>query len=305
MLDTEYKRGYIVAKSFEVIQNIIPKDFKLFTTKNYIFAYDKLEKFQTHEFSSVSVSVFGDIYSLDNSELVSKELAIRLQKNEKDFFTYLKSTYGRFLIIYTINDKVSLLTDATSMRSLFYKTFEKEIVCTSHPYLLTKAKSKIQFPLKYGYPGNLTPLEDVKILTPNTMLDLNNGKITRFFPTLMPSYKKKFTYKEVSNNFIAHMKIVLPKVLSQYPNISMSLTAGIDSRITFALIKLVAPEYLKKIKFFTYKNKIKDDEFDADVDVTKIIAKEYGLNHVVYNRDDYKDTDLIKKVEDATYYHST
>lgn len=99
--------------------------------------------------------------------------------------------WGRFLVVYTnLSDETYLLTDATSMRSVFY-TVNGIPVCSSHPYLLSKERVEHQFPIRYGYPGNLTPIKDVKILTPNTRISLNTGTISRFFPGLMPLEIKK------------------------------------------------------------------------------------------------------------------
>ena len=84
----------------------------------------------------------------------------------------------------------------------------------------------------------------------------------------------------------------------------MSLTAGLDSRVTLALLKLAIPEHISKIKFITYKN-LNVGDFDADIEISKILSSYYELDHVLYDRNDYCNKNLIQKIKNITYYSGT
>ena len=304
---SEYPFGYLLTKDKKSIESKIPDGFVIFE-EDIVLAYDEAQSFVYDNKEDSFVGILGDIYfiekSISNQEIVTI-LTEKLCSSEKEFFKFLKKTLGRFLVIYKKNNLIYTLSDATSMRSVFF-TISQPTIISSHPYLLSTEKAEFQFPIKYGYPGNITPLKDVKILTPNMRLDLNSGKINRFYPGIMEYDTTKQTVDDISELLITSSKNVLKEMENRDLKISASLTGGMDSRVTFALLNLANEKNLKKIDFWTYKNKetpnYKMEDIDPDVEVTKILAKKYNLKHTIFDRDKYKNKDFAKKLKDISYY---
>ena len=257
--------------------------------------YDPNNQFISYMLDNTSLIIIGDIYDIGrddtantsitniSSHLSSSQLAARLfealQQSEALFFQALKHVWGRFALIYSTKKLgTHILTDATSMRGIFYAQ-EDAVICASHPYMLSNKNVDDPFPIRYGYPGNLTPIEGVKILTPNTRLCLTTGQLSRFYPGLMPiSSSKVKTIQEVATLFINSSSHILQQLVLAKPKICVTLTGGLDSRVTLALLLLAVPDKIAKIKFITYKNQNRAD-FDTDVETTRILAKRYRLDH--------------------------
>lgn len=270
-------------------------------------AYDPNVPFLSFYHEGVGVIIIGDIFSIEDQSSPDEIicfLANELYKNEFYFFQSLKKIWGRFALIYSSpTSGTNILTDATSMRGVFYST-KDSVICSSHPYLVGNVNSTEVFPIKYGYPGNKTPIQDVKILTPNTMLNLDTGEINRFYPGIMQvEYHNPKTTTSVATAFVVSCKNILKKLANSDKKLCVTLTGGLDSRVTLALLMLSIPEQITKIKFITYKNNNTGD-FDRDVEVSKILAKKYNLDHVVFDRNNFSNPELRKDAVMSTYYHS-
>ncbi|MDV7394360.1 hypothetical protein RZS08_23460, partial [Arthrospira platensis SPKY1] len=128
---------------------------------------------------------------------------------------------------------------------------------------------------KYYMPGNLTPVNQVYILTPNTLLQVNDYQIIRYFPreNLEESSDIDSIVDYISSKFVQQLTL-----LSESKSLLFSLSAGLDSRTTVSASKFIKD----KSTYFTYY--IEEDGFNSrilwnDLVVAKSIFDSLGLNH--------------------------
>ncbi len=96
-------------------------------------------------------------------------------------------------------------------------------------------------------PANYSPVENVLVLTPNTFLDSKNKTVVRFWPR---ENLENNTLDNVVESVIKYTDIQLKLLKNKYKIIN-SLSGGMDSRRTLALLK----EHVDDITFFTYSRK--------------------------------------------------
>src|SRR5690606_15856613 len=148
-----------------------------------------------------------------------------------------------------------LLTDATGIKSAYYYYREKRLV-SSHLKLAAlnarHAEQRDAMPFRFGFPGHWTPCKNIYIVTPNTKLDLERFRCSRFWPTKPVSPR---SVQEAADHARHLMRNALTYLARNY-NPIVSVTAGIDSRVTLALTK-----GFEGIKYFTYYR-----SEDADTD---------------------------------------
>lgn len=298
----EYPYGYLLSIT-RIEDSLVPSGYRLvFDEKIRVFA-DPALSISACKQSHACVLILGDVYSLNTntSKSIAESLCRKLVESEFKFFSAVKHLWGRFLIAYyTHNLGPFAFTDATGMRSAFYSKNRKVIF--SHPYMLGKHPADVIFKPKYGYPGNLTPIKDTFVLTPNTRITLFSCSISRFYPGLMEVDSGHLSASQAADLFINDCKKLLNDLASGN-NLFVSLTGGLDSRVTLALILLCIPQYLDKIMFFTYRTKEKD-VLDHDIVIASVLAKEFKLNHFVFSPSDYSDRSIEARILGATYYHS-
>src|SRR5699024_8636506 len=111
-----------------------------------------------------------------------------LKQGEGTFFRALDNYSGRHAIIFGNYGNISIVTDATGMRAVFYAA-EGRIVA-SHALLVERALGgrivRNDLPFRYGYPGNRTPYERTRLLTPNTSYWMTAHVVRRFWPVAPP-----------------------------------------------------------------------------------------------------------------------
>ncbi|MEI2419359.1 hypothetical protein V6O07_03730, partial [Arthrospira platensis SPKY2] len=119
---------------------------------------------------------------------------LNLQNQETNFHQYLDFLAGRYLVIYEKEGNVRVLHDACGTKTIYYYILSRhssQILISSHLDLIHKiadvpnVKIKQEFYSMYMnkfFPGNLTPLDQVYILTPNTLLDVKSCEIVRYYP---------------------------------------------------------------------------------------------------------------------------
>ncbi|WP_375749806.1 hypothetical protein [Vibrio sp. HN007] len=301
----EFPLGFIVSTEYAVSHNITPPDFNIVNFGAFTISHDSgLKLLSSSTQYGGTVAILGDAY-LDNIPETSMGdvlalLCSSLEVDEARFYSTLKNVWGRFCIIYHNDGKTVVLPDATASKAVFY-TSSRKSVCASHPYLLSSILNN-EFPLKWGYPGNRTPLKGVKMLTPNTALELEKG-VRRFYPGQMPLSVTARSPKEAAEDFILSARNLLPELYKRKNKVCLTLTGGLDSRVSLALLILCVPEFKHKTRFITYLNHNKQHgRFDADVDVSKLIAERFGLDHIVFDRESYKSDPDLFNIKKSTYY---
>lgn len=266
------------------------------------FYWDKNNEFAY--FSDVEtggyVALLGLVVDLLNDSIVLTEIAQNLLKtlleSESLFFDYLDLLSGRYVVIYRQSRRAPpyMLGDATNMLKVNYSNGNK--ISSSNIFLIDELvgggkvwrKSYLENRTlwKYGSLGDLSPIEGVKILTPNHRLNLNSYEINRFYP--------RAKIQENSNvcliaGIVYEMFDRQQSLLEKKYNIYNSLTAGLDSRFTLA----VAKKNKDKQIFFTY---LFNDAHLVDAQVASKLAKKLGLNHKLLVGDIYKYQHLLENI---------
>ena len=120
------------------------------------------------------------------------------------------------------------------------------------------------------YAGHATPFESVWVLTPNTLLDMNEKRVRRFFPREPLS---SLSADHAAEAVAPILRRTVESICSQH-KVVMSLTGGFDSRVTLAAARRVAPQ----IEFFTY---VQPGEpiHEGDFEAARAIAEGVGLRH--------------------------
>lgn len=302
-------RGYILTQSAAVF----PEGFISYTLPNgEYFSYDKTEDFFIETVrdgisTSTWVAIYGDAIDLRDplkkGQEIARDLADSLLQAELSFFNNLDYIGGRYVIVYYINNDIKILNDATGLKTVFYSACFNYI--SSHVELIKDNLNNCRHSevfefrkeLANGYPGIETPYENIKILTPNTLINKTLSKISRYFPR---ENLVSGQVDEVVDSVYGYLKSYLEGLLNR-SKLAISLTAGRDSRVTLA----VAKGLYNDITFFTYSG---HPAHEIDVKIAKIIAKKFGLNHVIIDKslsdDEKEDFKLMNKVlSKNTYYN--
>ncbi|GHA01210.1 hypothetical protein DC083_03430 [Ignatzschineria ureiclastica] len=236
--------------------------------------------------------------SIDKSmDALFESLKSNKMHEELDFYS------GRYVIIYYEEGKIKALSDATSMKSIYYndnfnivsshfsyfKKIDESITLSAlEKYRLTKCKRGY----KYGYPGFYTPYKGYRILPPNFEINITDKNIQRFFPR--EGLLQDLDVNEIVADIYLYMSNQIKSLINMNKKLYSSLTAGVDSRYTLTVTK-----DFEEIQHFTYfydGNKI----HLSDVNWSKIISKILKLNYFVldvdgefnYSSVDYKNYSL-------------
>src|SRR5699024_5054783 len=123
-------------------------------------------------------------------------------------------------------------------------------------------------------PGLMTPFDEVNPITPNTRYIIEKRKIERFFPR---ENLETCNFKEIVDKVTDILK-VQSSLINEIYKTSTSLTAGLDSRLTFAIQNSTH----NNGDYFTHISKRIPEAFQEDVSIGKKLADIYGKEHKVY-----------------------
>lgn len=221
----------------------------------------------------------------DSLKFILNQIAA-LVNDKSSLCDYLDRLVGRYII--GINDcksnELTLHPDATCSLKVNYHEHGGHV--SSNIYLLNSAINKGSAPdyrneftgenrslWKFGSLGDLSPLNGIRILTPNQSLDVRTAKISRTFPRRNRTQLSVAEAREIVGDSARRQLRILTRKYSLF----QSLTAGIDSRATLALSRT----YKHDITYFTYCFKPDSSASTevADVLFSSIIAKQLGLTH--------------------------
>lgn len=210
-----------------------------------------------------------------SEQAIAEHLLDELSRSERAFLDAIDPLVGRFALLYRTSEGTwKVTTDAIGLRSVYYTVSDAGVFAGSHAHLVWRQRSVRQrrplLPGRWGYPGAYTPYEDVFLLTPNTLLDLDSGSPERFYPVApLPVVARDDLVelclrvgRNVLTNLLARSAVVV------------SLTAGMDSRVTLAL----SEPFGDRLRYFTYWHK---PAHDVDVSLARTMADKFGLSHQV------------------------
>jgi predicted glycosyltransferase len=314
-----YKRGYLFSQT--EVEPPIQTWIKKVVGDHYIY-FDADNPWGFAQEGNSWVALIGRAvdtihWSLDIN-FIARTCVDRLILSEERLLDYIDFLSGRFVLIYHHCSRTKLMTDAFGTRSAFY-SLENPVMVASHYKIISQYKDlsecKRMEAIRHdprwnshsarAYPGNLTPIKGVYILTPNTLINLEEQKIQRFYPRRnLPAGSLDKVVEEVSDM----LKRQIDLLHSNY-KLAISLSAGMDSRATLA----AARDKVRDVLFFTYGEVPPTSESYFDLRTTKVdalvamdIARFFGLNHIfleniaVESDEDFRDFNRLLSCN--TYY---
>jgi hypothetical protein len=185
---------------------------------------------------SVEVAIIGRAFSIDGARLTARDIVSNTPQA-------LRRLTGRFALVISSGDDISVFHDAFGARTVFYKT-KGQPVFASHASLIAHAwkvprdaamSSLVATPeyskriVKY-LPGDATMYEGILALVPNNRLEFPSMNTTRYWPD-RPIASSSFEdfFCEIDTLFrssITHLAQCCVPVFG--------ITGGIDSRCIFA-----------------------------------------------------------------------
>jgi hypothetical protein len=298
MLSQPYPRGFVLAG-----RSIAPPPGFVPGPSFDHFFIEPLTAVDVAENDDLAVVVLGTCVSTDAEGSAHPSPAQRmldaLIAGEPAFFDLIDIYCGRHAILFGPKDRPRILTDATGMRTVFYAADGG--VVASHARLVEEALGeeieRLDLPFRYGYPGNHTPYRRTRLLTPNTLYDLADSTVLRFWPR---APIKPMTVKRATEEVILRTMRALQRMALSHP-LSLSLTAGIDSRATLALaLKSGVP-----FDAYTYD---RSANTAIDYKVAQALASLADISHTVVSAKTHAPADVHALLAKATYYrhhHST
>lgn len=187
---------------------------------------------------------------------------------------------GRWILIYTVGEKVSVVTDTCGLKQAFYYTFNNETLTVASQaryiaalYSLSEDKDARQYinnamqaDKEYSWPADATLYERVKRLLPNHIVSDNGSYPIRYTPAGYKTLKQVARMTELLKNQINGLQ-------SCYKS-AITLTAGWDSRIVFAAADRKNPNSVAvTLKY----NGVSENSLDIAVPVN--IAQKEGIEH--------------------------
>ena len=320
-----YIRGFLIIKADKPQPQCIHKSWKSLIFGNmeqYKLYFDPRNNVQYlkskfYEDSEESwVLLLGTFMNTETSQMdlnkIAHDMLNALRKSENNFFEYVDVLGGRHIIVFSKNGQnPSLLTDATGMRSTFYK--ENDTIIASHYNLVNDIAHMEEHPFwqiytaykKTNYecvalPGNLTPYKDIKLLIPNHLITLERSRSKRFFP------RSRFDIADVDSacDYIAENIRNQYEELVKHYDVIHSLTAGRDSRICLSAARRVKDQ----ITTFTYHPEKPDllrfehRDWELNYEIAKEITSREGIKHIeLFFRGPYPKS--LMDIMDKNHYH--
>lgn len=294
-----FARGYVFAPETPVA----PDDWADAEFAGMQVRYDRRLTANSACAGAASVFCLGVIFDTrypekDGASFVG-DLAAALAFSEAEFLETLANACGRFVIAYRKSSGESfLLTDAAGMRSALYATGAEKVVA-SHMMLAVlnsdSAPLREDIRFKFGYPGVRTPRKNIRVLTPNTKIDLGSFTIERYWPL---SPLSPLGIDEAVFQFRRRLSNASRWIRSNYRPLA-SLTAGLDSRATLSILK-------GEGEYFTYCLNRPDqpgtDELDRDFALA--IRDRFKINHQLLTADDIEEVepDFLAMQKLNTFY---
>lgn len=240
-----------------------------------------LDNFSVDPLTEVSYAIYSHHYVIllglvfrkgcDGAGEVANTLAKALAKNEASFLSDLRSVTGRFAVIYGGPGFLSVLSDATATRTIFYD--EDGGCIASHAQLVAayRGTSEDRDPLPFmnGFPGNFTPYRGVKMLTANLVCDLWECGVRRYWPSKKLA---RLSSDDVADLVLDEVCETLIKTAQVAP-VKLALTAGIDSRVVLACALKAGINF----EAFTYGSPVGSTKVDHGI--AKHLASEFGFSH--------------------------
>lgn len=281
-----YARGYLLSKSPQALPR---EGWQQVTLADWVLSHDPALPVAMELKGADGVVLIGNAIepglsdAPDNQAIAQQILEAALTSRET-FQQKLDHLVGRFIVITKIGEAFTVQQDATSLRAVYYTDHQYDPVIGSHVHLVAETVGARRN--YYGnpqylkenytkvYPGVATAYLGVNRLTPNTELNIQHRGVKRVWPAkpLEPS-----SVHDAAMTVIRTVDAQLDAFRKRGTPLMCSLSAGMDSRVSLALLR----PYVDSVLFFTYdigyKVAVKANRWDRDGALE--LVRKYGLKH--------------------------
>ena len=301
-----YRRGYLVTdKNISVDSNdlglvgwnkLITENFEI----NYCQKLELTSKFIGRWRVTLLGFALNPFTGENNNQAITRQLASKLNICRNSFYEYLDELTGRFILVCESDLEKFVLNDATGNRVIFYDNVQKAAAISSHAPIIaelfrydvdTLAVEISNHPNYHmggmSLPGVMSPYKSIKMLSANTLFNLESFVVERFFP------RSEITAKPLDDAFLTYPISILKRqmdMLYDRFSIALSLTGGFDSRLSLSLSK----GHLDEIATYTYviwgsKGHRIDSLIASD------LSQEFGFNHEIIRLSKADEFDSVTK----------
>jgi hypothetical protein len=225
-----------------------------------------------------------DILTFNTPEQTAERLVRAWSLSRDALLIRLADCAGTYIVFAYRGTEVEVFLDATGTIGACYTEAASGFVVASHPNLLAElfayrrsalAASWLHHPaVNQGgayFPGLRTAFDEVRLLTPNTSLTLPSGPVSRFYP------RRELHQRPIEEIVTAIVPLLRQQVqwMSDHSSLAVSLSGGLDTRVTLSAARSVAAQCL----FFTYfgwNNQL----LRTDLEIATSLAKTFGLRHL-------------------------
>ncbi|RIL49059.1 hypothetical protein BUY93_09485 [Mammaliicoccus fleurettii] len=290
-----YKRGFLLTDLKTLsINNSVTLEIMKNWNKVYIDKYQILMepslKYGVCRRKRETVVVLGLVLNPYNNEIdiqkIAESLCLKLKESKNLFLDELDELSGRFTIITFKDGNTEVYGDACGTRTIYYDTKSNNTLISSHSFLISEimqyqtsevAKGVLAnktFRGRKYLPGLLSPFDEIKPLTPNTSYNIEKRQVSRFFPREMNDKINFDESIEIITNVLKNQSTLLNKISKTL----VSLTAGLDSRVTLAIQSSQNTES----KYFTHYNSDNIEPYLEDMIIAEKLARSLKLDFSQY-----------------------
>jgi len=208
---------------------------------------------------------------------------------------YCRDLCGRYVLVFALAGKTGLLSDLVGSRSVYYCIHQEAVWCASQPSTLATllevdedrspgVRAFFETDLFAGkeasWMGDGTRYAGIRHLMPNHYLDLDAKKALRYWPTRPPG---NLDEESAAQRSAAMLERTMRAATNRF-ELSMAVTAGLDSRCLLAAARPVCP----RIDFYIQKFGRMTDSH-PDIRVPRRLAQRFGFPFRVIECGDYRD----------------
>lgn len=220
----------------------------------------------------------------ESGDAIAARLLHALTRSVDQFQDEVDALCGRFALLRIDRDELRIQSDAAGLRTIAFSTGGTH-VAGSHTRLVAENVGVRASSLAYAtyfrdngmfqFPGRHTEYQGVKALTPNTELSLVARTTERVFP------RHPVVPCSVEDAAHALIEAAAAQVtwLRARGRVLLSISAGVDSRSSLALLRDIAPQLELFTYDLTYAKKNAGNRFDREAG--EMIATRTGIPHRV------------------------
>lgn len=305
--DYLFCRGYLVTDNNNLNFNIYPfyGNWNVMKVEKYQIITHNKQNCYKYKHNNITMVLIGHAY--DPFEMISSEYEILVKLCEsyndgvEEFHQKLSDVTGCFALFIIQSGKLHAYQDACGMKTIYYGKVNSNLYLTSHCQLVAdicnlSMNKNIEKMLnaKFYTIGNPqlcgidSPYSEIKLLTANTYLDCRDMAIHRFYPLE--------DIKPYDTNTLSNIEQALQnsmELCSQKWNCRISMTGGVDSKMTFA----AANGIYGKFEYFSFISNVNEGK---DAKAAHEICEAFNLKHDVLDTSDDKylvlDYEIIQKL---------